>query len=360
MKIVIITPYYTPIKGGITTDVENLVKSIRKKMDFDVRVISWQGGNKKYLSSKNKIYFTIKTFLALLRLKPNVVHSFSSWFALAPGVLYKLFNRSAKLIFTFLTLPLAKDAFKSDFRKRVFEFLLSYVNWVSADSKFLIKRFEEFLKLPLNKKAVYPAYFLRPVTSEEVEKFKEKSKIKDGMFTATAVSVFAWKEKSEGVKIMLEAWQKVVEKAPNSKLIIVGDGIFRTSIENYAKKLNINNQVYFAGYLDNVFTPLSISDLYLHISLRDSAPTSIIEALAFGKCVVATNVGGIPELITNSETGVLVPPDKGEIANKILELISNKDLMSELAAKGKLDAEKRFNIASYGEKYLKLYTEGKQ
>lgn len=359
MKIVIITPYYTPIKGGITTDVENLVKSIRKKIGSDVNVISWQGGNKNYLSSKSKIYFTIKTFLTLLRLKPDVIHSFSSWFTLAPGVLYKLFNRSTKLIFTFLTLPLTKDVFKSDFRKKVFEYLLSYVNWITADSKFLINRFEEFLKLPMNTKAIYPAYFLKPVTSDEVEKFKEKYKIKDGMFIATAVSVFVWKEKSEGIKIMLEAWKKVVEKAPNSKLIIVGDGLHRLPIENYAKKINLNNQAYFVGYLDNVFIPLSVSDLYLHISLRDSAPTSIIEALAFGKCVIATDVGGIPELITDYKTGILIPPNKEEIAKRILELISDKSLAIKLSVKAKSEAEKRFNVVRYGEEYIKLYEEGK-
>jgi glycosyltransferase involved in cell wall biosynthesis len=125
----------------------------------------------------------------------------------------------------------------------------------------------------------------------------------------------------KGIHDLLEAAALVRKQLPAARFVIAGDGQERSDLEARAAQLGLGATVLFLGARTDVPALLAAADACVHPSLFEALPTTVIEAMAVGLPVIATSVGGTPELVNNETTGVLVPPGcAGELAAGILRV----------------------------------------
>lgn len=154
----------------------------------------------------------------------------------------------------------------------------------------------------------------------------------------------------------LEALRMVADKFPDVKLLIVGDGKLRRDIENKIKELNLGTNVVMAGHRNDIAEILASVDISLHTSSWEGTPIAIIEAMLMRKAIIATKVGGIPELISDGEAGILIPPnDKKALWEAIMILINDRLLAKKMGENACRYAKEKFNINLMIDNVTRLY-----
>jgi len=156
------------------------------------------------------------------------------------------------------------------------------------------------------------------------------------------VGMMARLERVKGVAYFIEAVKYISDELPKAKFLIVGDGPLKQNLILLAKHLGMNDRIIFTGWREDIPEILSITDIVVLPSLNEALGMVLLEAGASGKPTVATAVGGIPEIIKNGETGLLVPPgDSQKMAKAIVFLLKNekKRLQMGLAAKNRVSSD---------------------
>lgn len=161
----------------------------------------------------------------------------------------------------------------------------------------------------------------------------------------------------KSVKTLINAIAIVARSHPDVKLSIVGTGPNESELKAQCNELNLNSNISFEGYKANSFESLRNMDVFVLPSRTEGCPIVVLEAMAMGLPVIATNVGGNPELVIDGKTGYLVPVDSPEsVAANIEKLISNRSLSRELGQNGKNRAFTEFHPASFTSKLQNLYS----
>jgi len=168
----------------------------------------------------------------------------------------------------------------------------------------------------------------------------------------------------KGIKYLIMAMEEVIKKSPEAKLIIVGDGPERESLEKLTKNLHLGDNIVFAGMVENKYLPnfYATADLFVGPSIitksgdTEGLGVVFLEALASETCVIGSNVGGITDIIKNNETGILVKQkDTKQLANSIIKLLSNKNQRKKLARVGLKHIEKIYSWKLIGRKFNELF-----
>lgn len=181
-------------------------------------------------------------------------------------------------------------------------------------------------------------------------------RISDGEFLiGTAGSL----TERKGQKYLLEAIPIVAATHPNVRLLVIGEGPERERLNSVLKEIDIGDRIEMLGFQKNVASLLKSLDLYVHPSINEPFGIAILEAMAAGKCVVATNVDGVPEIVRNGETGLLVDPsDPAELAKAIIHFIENPVQLDQFGKEGRKTVENRFEIGitvrQYEKNWLKV------
>ncbi len=158
-------------------------------------------------------------------------------------------------------------------------------------------------------------------------------------------------------KNFLESASIIKENLPSAKFLIVGDGPFKREIENLSAGLNLSDSVIFTGFRTDIPQLLSIFTIFVLSSYLEGLCTSLLDAQAVGIPIVATNTGGIPEIINDGVTGLLVPPrNPGALAETVLKLTLDRPLAKRLAEAGK-GSVKRFSQERMVDETEKIYFE---
>ena len=353
IKIVILTPYFYPVIGGITSFVENLQDSLVKK-GYPVSIISGQGKRKDgvVITGSNKLIYIILAFLSLRTKRIEVIHSNAHWYVLLPGVLYKFFHSRTKLIHSFHTEPMKNI---TGLKKKAFEFLLSKCDCITFVSYDLMDKVEKRIKIHSKKKVIPPGAFTEEKSEKEIQNFKNNYNLRNSYPILSFIGPLSWELKVEGVKRLIEAFTIMKEAHPRAKLLIVGDGVYRKKLERFVEMNKMIDDVIFTGFLDDTEIPLVITDIYTHISLQDTFSISTLEAMSMGKPIIAAKTGGLPELITHGETGILVEPAPKQIAKTIIALYNDKKRMEYLGENAKKVAKKMYDWDNIVDKYIDLY-----
>ncbi|MCX7795401.1 MAG: glycosyltransferase family 4 protein [bacterium] len=153
----------------------------------------------------------------------------------------------------------------------------------------------------------------------------------DGFIIGTAARLTKFK----GIRYLIEAFSHLHNKYKDLNLVVIGDGEERENLEKLTQNLNIEDRVFFLGALPNARLYFSNFHIFVLPSLFEALPIVVLEAMSQKVPVIATEVGGIPEIIDDGKTGILVPPeDPLEIARAIEKLINNRELMKELGEAG--------------------------
>lgn len=144
--------------------------------------------------------------------------------------------------------------------------------------------------------------------------------------------------------------------AARLRLIIVGDGVMRGDLERQAAASGIAPLVWFAGDRDDVADLMRLFDLFVLPSLGEGISNTVLEAMATGLAVIATRVGGNPELVLEGETGVLVPPgDVRTLAAAMHELLIDETRRNRWGAAARMEVVRRFDWDRCVERYLGVY-----
>jgi glycosyltransferase involved in cell wall biosynthesis len=173
------------------------------------------------------------------------------------------------------------------------------------------------------------------------------------------VGVVARLEPEKGHPTLLEAWPAVLRAVPSAYLLIVGEGTRRAAIESKARELRIAHRVVFTGRRDDVPAVTAALDVAVLPSYREAQGMVILEAMALSRPVVASNVGGVPEMIEDGVTGLLVPPRDAEaLAAAIVRLLTNHPLADTLGRAGHDMVHDRFCIELMVSVIASIYDEG--
>jgi glycosyltransferase involved in cell wall biosynthesis len=155
--------------------------------------------------------------------------------------------------------------------------------------------------------------------------------------------------------VALRAVAELLASVPDLRLVIAGDGPLRAEITRAATALG--DRVLAIGYRPDIMALLDAADVLLHPSRHDALPTTIMEAMAASTPVVATRVGGIPELVDHRVSGLLVPapPTPSALAAALAELLHDPQRRNELAAAGRERFEQEFTADRWAARMGDLY-----
>lgn len=161
---------------------------------------------------------------------------------------------------------------------------------------------------------------------------------------------------SKGIKYLIDAGFKVIKNDPKIEMLIAGDGQMAKEMIDYVRSVGLASKIHFVGFQPESFELLKILDVFVLPSLAEGLPMTILEAMAVGTPVIATSVGGTPEIILHLENGVLVKPrDSLGLGTAIEMILNNTKLTKKIVTNAKVTVEKYFSTPTMANKYISIY-----
>lgn len=222
-------------------------------------------------------------------------------------------------------------------------------------------------RVPVNRIETVPSFvdvhLLQPPTSAEVAAARQRLDISP---TRLVLSTVAKLSPNKGHTYMLQALAKICAEKPEALYLVAGEGDaywrgeggLRDRLEQETVALGIKDKVRFLGYYPDLKTVLYATDLVVSPSLLEGMQVSLLEAMAAGRPIVATAIGGTPDAIVDGQTGLLVPPaDASALASAILPLLDDHDRLREMGGAGRQRAEERFDVQIVADQVLRVCKE---
>ena len=157
------------------------------------------------------------------------------------------------------------------------------------------------------------------------------------------IAVVSRLSKEKNIEVVLDILPLIIRSFPDTKLIIAGDGDRRDFLELYVNQLNLDRNVEFLGFVEDIQNVYAIATIVVLPSLQEGIPLSLVEAAGYGIPVVATDVGGISEVVVDGKSGFLVPVgDKEALYNKIYLLLSNPYLRQQFSIRARRIYQEKF------------------
>ncbi|MCB9798582.1 glycosyltransferase family 4 protein [Candidatus Nomurabacteria bacterium] len=327
-KVVIFSAFYDPFMSGAEQMVKEILERIGEKYSMTLvtarirrdlpkreqrdgyDIIRVGTGTKI-----DKFLYPLLAPFAARRLQPRIVHAILESYAGIALYFLKFVYPRAKRILTLQSGGLDhEDKQKEFFLKLFWRKMHSTPHKVTAISRFLAQRGQKFRAetVDLTPNGLDFSHVPKGVPQKEGR--------------VICVGRLSW---VKGHKYLLEAWPLVLKEVPGARLVLVGDGDERKNIEKQTRELSIQDSVKLLGNLphDEVLREMSQSEVFVCPSLAEGLGIVFIEAQACGIPVIGTNVGGIPDIIEDNQTGYLIEtknPD--QIAEKLIVLLKDKEL----------------------------------
>lgn len=355
MKVAVITHHWKESDGGgIRTYVVNVVESLRSK-GVDVSVLFRDGVDPQEFKARGGLVaFTLDCYRQLRKVRPDVVHSHNSWHCLLPGLIYKKLN-GARLIHTLHTEPEQQFSYPT---RAFYQYLLNSCDWVIVSSKGLEEKVIEVHDLSFPRSAtIFGGAGEGSVTPEEERQFRQRFQL-DGKYPIVLVQAFTeFGLKAQGLKVTIESLKLLLEKYPNAVLLATRKGRYTEELRRFAEQEGVGEHVVFTGDVSNPYVPLSVCDVFVFPWLGKSGlGMALLEAMVWGKPVIATDVGHGSEVVRDGENGLLAAPDPRGIAEKVELLIQDQALAQELGRNARRTVEEGFTWERAAERYLRCFS----
>ena len=164
--------------------------------------------------------------------------------------------------------------------------------------------------------------------------------------------------KKKGIEVLLRAGPTILEKHPSCRFLVVGEGPLQSHLEQVVTTLGTTNSVIFTGRQTDIPGMLAAMDVFVLPSLQEGLGVSVLEAMAAGRPIVASRVGGLPESVLQGETGFLFKPeDAGELAESLLTLLDDPEMCARFGQAGKKRVATHFSSTKMALQYEALYRE---
>lgn len=160
----------------------------------------------------------------------------------------------------------------------------------------------------------------------------------------------------KGQQYLIRAIPHVLAKLPGTRFFIVGKGELLGQLKALASSLGVGQALTFTGFRRDVGAFYQIADLFVMSSVEEGLGTAVLDALSLGKPVVATTAGGLPEIISDGETGRLVAPaDPLALAEGMIEMLTHPEMADALATAGRTRVAQCFSIQAMVDKNIEVY-----
>jgi glycosyltransferase involved in cell wall biosynthesis len=160
----------------------------------------------------------------------------------------------------------------------------------------------------------------------------------------------------KGQRHFIEAAALVVKKIPDARFVIAGEGELRPALERQIKDHHLEKHVFLAGFRPDVLSVHKAFDIFVMSSVTEGLGTSLLDAMACAKPVVATTAGGMPEVVADGRTGLLVPPrDQAAMADAIVRLLTGAAARAEMGAAGLVRVQTKFSAERMVQDTLDVY-----
>ena len=160
----------------------------------------------------------------------------------------------------------------------------------------------------------------------------------------------------KGVDVLLKSIGELNALGLKAACTIVGDGPLKEHLQKTAQKLGVARQIVFVGACADPVDYLMKASVFVLPSRSEGMPNVILEAMGCGLPIIATSVGGIPDIIKDGDNGLLIPPDDVPALSRTLAtLLTDHDLAGRLGKQARMDAEEHFSIDKVADEYLSLY-----
>lgn len=336
MKIAILVSHFPPkYLAGTEIATYNIVKHIAK--NHEVHVITRMHRDLPRYEEKDgffihrvwyldfsvlKIIYYITAPLKVLKIKPDIIHGqmifpngflavILGWLLKKPSITYvrgsDIYTRSGL------------------FKKTIGRFVLKRSNRVIALTNDMKK---EILKIVDRKDVIVvpngieiSKFNLNRDNCRRELNIQENKKII--LFVGRLIEI-------KGVEYLIRAMKEILKDIPDAKLMIIGDGENEKNLKNLSVNLGVEEKIDFIGKVPNDKIPvyMKAADVFVLPSLSEGFPVTLLEAMAAGLPILATKVGGIPEIIKDEENGFLVQPaNSSDIAKKVIDLLADKEKM---------------------------------
>lgn len=310
-----------------------------------------------------KIINDVKTFFSLVRLfwkeKPAVVHTHSS----KAGILGNLAARITfvpKIIFTAHGWS-STEEWRPFYTRRIIR-LVHLLTIITAHATIAVSRkTKEELHAPerINKKIIVIPNAITPPSFLERDIAREKL-LSHVVFTGTThwIGVIAELHKNKGLPYLISAMEKI--RSLNAILVIIGNGEEKEKLEKQIKDLRLENRVFLVGFVEHAATYLKAFDIFVLSSVKEGFPYVLIEAGFAGVPVLASDVGGISEIIEGGKNGFLSPAKDPEALATLLRAFIEKRLPpafepKKLALKLEKDVQEKYTLDRMIKKITTLY-----
>lgn len=336
------------LKGGVAVHTKQLVKSMGKIEDerIEFHVISFgkrsqifQEGKVQIKIIKSHKIFYICPFLAILKLErevkkidPRIIHVQGS--NLSPYLLYSLLFRSnSKKIITVHGLVQVESRYNKHYKLSIWKYFCTLVE------KYAINNISEIIVCSPQMENL-----LRSMTNSDIHVIPNGIDTKhlntfeiNSSITRPSIFFIGMLRQVKGIEVLLNAMPAILKKIPNAQLYIAGTGPQECELKRLTEKLNVINNVTFLGFIseDQKYSLYKSTYISVFPSLYEPFGIVLLEAMACGKAIVASNVGGIPYIVDDEKTGLLFEPGNSqELAQKIILLLEDEDLREKLGKNG--------------------------
>ena len=160
----------------------------------------------------------------------------------------------------------------------------------------------------------------------------------------------------KGGEYFVEAAPLIIEAVPEARFLVVGEGALIPALRERAQRLGVGDRIVFAGYRHDVDACYAAMDLSVLTSLSEGLSIALLESMRHGLSVVATRVGGNPELVLDGECGYLVPArDVEAFASRVIQLLRNPEERQRIGAAARRRVEEHFSLTRTAEQTQSLY-----
>ena len=162
----------------------------------------------------------------------------------------------------------------------------------------------------------------------------------------------------KGYRHLIDAAARLEQTRPGVHWVLVGDGELRSELEAQSRRLDLASRVHFTGSRSDVADLLALADVFVLPSESEGFGRVLVEAMAMARAIVATNVGGIPDIVLDGETGVLVEPANAvALAHAVRGLLDDPARAARLGAAGRRRAESTFSVGAHVDGVERVYHE---
>lgn len=348
LKILIVAPA-SPMIGGQALQAKRLLKKLEKEPNIQVDL---QPINPQFFPSLQKIKY-LRTFLTSLKY-------ISDLFVKIPH--YDVIHVFSASYYSFLLAPTPAVLVARLFRKKT---ILNYRSGEAADHLKKWKR-SVIPTIQLFDAIVAPSRYLVDVfasfglkslpifnfVNAECYRFRERKPLRPVFLSNRNF------ESLYNVACILRAFALIQKKIPEAQIILAGDGFEKDKLHNLAAELDLRNVLFLGSVLPEKMPEIYDSaDIYLNSPNIDNMPNSIIEAFSCGLPVVSTNAGGIPYIVENEKTGLLVEIDDHiTLAHAAIRILESDELAQSLIVEARRECLK-YTWVNVRENWLKVYQE---